>query len=290
MNCKKIELYGFKSFADKTVITIKDGLTAIVGPNGSGKSNIADALRWVLGEQSAKTLRGKNMQDVIFQGTDSRKKLSYCEVNLYFSNADEVDDPADISEIIVSRRLDRSGNSEYFLNNEKARLKDIINLLHDIGISTDGYAIIGQDKAKDIVTNKPLDRRIVFEEAAGVSKFKGQKKETERKLERTQENLNHYAAILNEMENRLEPLRKQELSNELKHHEVNYYIYQYENNKSVTDAITAKLNKVTAELELAEKEEAEARETYDVKRLEIDQVDVKIMAINSLGHSNMRRQ
>ena len=289
MNCKKIELYGFKSFADKTVITIKDGLTAIVGPNGSGKSNIADALRWVLGEQSAKTLRGKNMQDVIFQGTDTRKKLSYCEVNLYFSNADEVDDPADISEIIVSRRLDRSGNSEYFLNNEKARLKDIINLLHDIGISTDGYAIIGQDKAKDIVTNKPLDRRIVFEEAAGVSKFKGQKKETERKLERTQENLNHYAAILNEMENRLEPLRKQadtaikynELSNELKHHEVNYYIYQYENNKSVTDAITAKLNKVTAELELAEKEEAEARETYDVKRLEIDQVDVKIMAINS---------
>lgn len=149
MNFEKIELIGFKSFADKMTITFDNGVTAIVGPNGCGKSNIADAIRWVLGEQSAKSLRGGTMTDVIFNGTQNRKSLSYCEVSLYFDNSQHIFKSCDYSEVIMTRKLFRSGESEYYINKQPARMRDIIDLLHECGVSKNGYSIIGQGKVSD---------------------------------------------------------------------------------------------------------------------------------------------
>ena len=181
MNLKRLEMIGFKSFADKTVIHFQDGVTGIVGPNGSGKSNIADAIRWVLGEQRSKQLRGSNMQDVIFKGTQERQALSYCEVTLVFDNTSHIFN-TDYEEISISRKLYRSGDSEYLINKTPVRLKDITNLLHDVGIGKDGYFIIGQNRVSDIVQGKPLDRRKIFEEAAGVAQFKQSKNESQTKF------------------------------------------------------------------------------------------------------------
>ncbi len=166
MNLKKIEMYGFKSFADRTEIRFEDGVTAIVGPNGCGKSNVADAVRWVLGEQSAKTLRGKSMSDLIFSGTDVRKSLSYCEVSLHFDNSDKTL-PLDYTELVISRKLYKSGESEYLINRQVSRLKDITDILHDGGMGREGFSIIGQGKIDEILSAKPDDRRAIFEEAAG---------------------------------------------------------------------------------------------------------------------------
>ena len=179
MSFKRIEVLGFKSFADKLGIEFSKGITAIVGPNGCGKSNFADAIRWVLGEQSSKNLRGSSMQDVIFKGSESRKSLSYCEVSLIFSNEDHQFN-LDYDEVVISRKLYRSGTSEYSLNHAPCLLKDISNLLHDSGIGRDGYSIIGQGKVEQIVSTKAEDRRVIFEEAAGIAKFK------ERKIEAAQ--------------------------------------------------------------------------------------------------------
>ena len=164
VNFEKVEIYGFKSFADKSEIKFGKGITGIVGPNGCGKSNVADAIRWVLGEQSAKSLRGSSMQDVIFSGTQGRKSLSYCEVSLFFDNSNRMFN-IDYNELIITRKLFRSGESEYYINKQPARLRDIVDLLHECGIGKDGYNIIGQGKVEEIMSAKPEDRRNIFEEA-----------------------------------------------------------------------------------------------------------------------------
>jgi len=187
LNFTKIEIIGFKSFANKTEIRFDHGITGIVGPNGCGKSNVADAIRWVLGEQSPKSLRGSSMQDVIFNGTQNRKSLSYCEVSLYFDNSNGIFKSEEYSEVILTRKLYRSGESEYYINKKPRRLKDIVNLLHECGLSKEGYTIIGQNKVTEILSSKPGDRRAIFEEAVGIAKTKAQRLETERKLLKTQD-------------------------------------------------------------------------------------------------------
>ena len=167
---EKIEARGFKSFADKVEIPFQEGMTAIIGPNGCGKSNVSDAIRWVLGEQSAKQLRGKTMTDVIFNGTEHRGKVSYCEVSLVFNNSDKKLFPTlPFDEVTITRKLDRSGLSEYYINRTRCRMRDIANLFHDTGAGKDGYSIIGQGKVQELVEAKPEDRRRIFEEAAGIS-------------------------------------------------------------------------------------------------------------------------
>lgn len=208
MRLKKLELYGFKSFAQRTEIIFTGGITGIVGPNGSGKSNIGDAVRWVLGEQSAKTLRGTSMADVIFGGTQKRKALSYCEVTLTFENDDHVL-KAEYDEIAVTRRVYRSGEGEYYINKAAVRLKDVIDLFRDTGIGREGYSIIGQGRIDEILSRKSEDRRTVFEEAAGIVKFRARKEEADRKLARTLENEERLDDILSELEKRLGPLEKQ---------------------------------------------------------------------------------
>ena len=207
MRLKKLELYGFKSFPERTEIVFKEGITAIVGPNGSGKSNIGDAVRWVLGEQSAKILRGASMQDVIFGGTQRRKPLSYCEVSLVFDNEDK-SLPLDYAEIQVTRRVYRSGESEYFLNRSSCRLKDVVDLFRDTGIGKEGYSIIGQGRIDEILSRKGEDRRQVFEEAAGIVKFRARKEEADKKLARTQENISRVDDLLDELKHRLGPLEE----------------------------------------------------------------------------------
>ena len=238
MRLKKLEIYGFKSFCQRTEILFNQGITGIVGPNGSGKSNIGDAVRWVLGEQSAKLLRGAKMEDVIFNGTEKRKPMSYCEVSLAFDNADHAL-PMDYAEVMVTRRVYRSGESEYYLNKAGCRLKDVIELFRDTGIGKEGYSIIGQGRIDEILSQKSEDRRQVFEEAAGIVKFKTRKEEAQKKLERTQENLSRVEDILEELHNRLEPLRGQaetaraylELSQELKGLEMNIFLIRHDKMK-----------------------------------------------------------
>ncbi len=208
MRLKKLEIYGFKSFADKVEIVFDDGITGIVGPNGSGKSNISDAVRWVLGEQSARMLRGSKMEDVIFNGTEKRKRLSYCEVTLVFDNTDR-SLPVEYAEVAVTRRVYRSGEGEYFINRQACRLKDIVDLFRDTGIGRDGYSIIGQGRIDDVLSARSEDRRQVFEEAAGITKFKARRREAEHKLENTRANLARVEDILTELQDRLEPLREQ---------------------------------------------------------------------------------
>ena len=207
MRLKKLELYGFKSFAERTEIVLKEGITAIVGPNGSGKSNIADAVRWVLGEQNARILRGASMQDVIFGGTQRRKPLGYCEVSLVFDNEDK-SLPLDYSEVMVTRRVYRSGESEYYLNRSSCRLKDVVDLFRDTGIGKEGYSIIGQGRIDEILSRKGEDRRQVFEEAAGIVKFRTRKEEADRKLARTLENIDRVDDLLEEMKRQLGPLEE----------------------------------------------------------------------------------
>ena len=235
MGLKEIRLSGFKSFADKTVIRFDEGVTCIVGPNGCGKSNVADAVRWVLGEQSPKALRGGNMQDVIFGGTQSRKPQSSCEVTLVFDNTNKIFD-LDVAEVAMTRRLDRNGNSGYFINGQPSRLKDIVRLFHGIGLGKEGYSIIGQGKVEQIMNAKPEDRRLIFEEATGLMVYKSRKEEIERKIDSSKNNLYIYAQRIEEAERRLGPLSKQadaakeykEYSDSLKFNEVNTYVCRYD--------------------------------------------------------------
>ena len=206
MYLKALEIYGFKSFPDRTRLNFKGGLTAVVGPNGSGKSNISDALRWVLGEQSTKTLRGARMEDVIFGGTQLRKAMGFAQVTLYIDNLDR-SMPMDLDEVSITRKLYRSGESEYKINDQNVRLKDIVELFMDTGLGRDGYSMIGQGKIAEIVSAKSANRREIFEEAAGISKFRYRKNEAERKLVAAQENLLRLKDILVELEGRVEPLR-----------------------------------------------------------------------------------
>jgi chromosome segregation protein len=208
MYLDKIEIHGFKSFGDMVKLSIPKGITAVIGPNGSGKSNVADAIRWVLGEQSAKTLRGTKMEDIIFAGTEKRKSLGYAEVAMRIKNNDRKL-PIDYEDVVVKRRVYRSGESEYFLNGSICRLKDIQELFMDTGVGKEGYSIIGQGQIDKILSSKPEDRRSLFEEAAGIYKYKVRKIEAEKKLEKEKENLLRMKDILLEIEDRLTPLEKE---------------------------------------------------------------------------------
>ena len=208
MRLKSLEIQGFKSFPDKTSFAFGDGLTAIVGPNGSGKSNISDSVRWVLGEQSTKTLRGERMEDVIFSGTESRKSLGFAEVSLVLDNSSR-SLKYDSDEVVVTRKYYRSGESEYMINRQAVRLKDIRELFMDTGLGRDGYSIVGQGKIADIVSAKSDDRREIFEEAAGISKYRYRKNEAEKRLVQAQDNVLRLKDILLELEGRVEPLRVQ---------------------------------------------------------------------------------
>lgn len=294
MNLKRIEMVGFKSFADYQKIDFEDGITAIVGPNGCGKSNVSDAIRWVLGEQSSKNLRGSSMQDVIFKGTEKRKGLSFCEVSLVFDNTNQIFN-SDYNEIVITRKLYRSGESEYLLNKSQARLKDIVNLLHDSGIGKNGYSIIGQGMVGKIVNSKPEERRVIFEEAAGISKFKTKKVEAERKLLNTQDNLNRINDLISEIDRQLKPLKEQaetakiyhDLKDQLKVLEVNSYIYQYDTASDTKNAILEKINAIVEELEYrtSEKEKADSLYTEAFDKVgtideDISTLKDKIMELN----------
>lgn len=256
MFLKSLDIYGFKSFADKAELRFTKGITAIVGPNGSGKSNVGDAVRWVLGEQSAKQLRGGKMEDIIFGGTQTRKKLSFCEVTLLFDNTDR-ELPIDYSEVAITRRLYRSGESEYYINKNACRLKDVIELFLDTGIGKEGYSIIGQGKIDNILSNKTEERRAVFEEAAGIMKYKTKKLEAERRLERTRDNLSRLGDILNELGSRLEPLKEQSdkaqqyllLREKLRELEVNFYLYQHGISERKKEEIRAGMQSIEGEQE-----------------------------------------
>ena len=210
MYLKSLELQGFKSFPDKTLIRFGDDITAIVGPNGSGKSNISDAMKWVLGELSSKNLRGNRMEDVIFGGTDTRRQMGYTEVTVTFDNSESagVRLVSDCEEVSVTRRYYRAGESEYYINKKPVRLKDIHELFMNTGIGRDGYSIIGQGRIAEIVSQKSEDRRAVFEEAAGISKYRFKKMEAEKKLLGVEENLLRAQDILNELSARVGPLEK----------------------------------------------------------------------------------
>jgi len=286
MNLKRVEMVGFKSFADYQKIDFEEGITAIVGPNGCGKSNVSDAIRWVLGEQSSKNLRGSSMQDVIFKGTEKRKGLSFCEVSLVFDNTNKMFN-SDYDEIIITRKLYRSGESEYLLNKAPSRLKDIVNLLHDSGIGKNGYSIIGQGMVGKIVNSKPEERRVIFEEAAGIAKFKSKKTEAERKLLNTQDNLNRINDLISEIDRQLKPLKEQAevakvyhgLKDELKVLEVNQYIHQYDTASDTKSAIVEKINAIVEELEFRTSEKEKADSLYSEAFDRVGTIDEEINAL-----------
>ncbi len=207
MRLKRLEIYGFKSFAERTVVVFDEGITGIVGPNGSGKSNLSDAVRWVLGEQSAKALRGGKMEDVIFNGTQKRKRMGYCEVSLVFDNEDHALS-MDYTEVMITRRVYRSGEGEYYINKSACRLKDIVELFRDTGVGKEGYSIIGQGRIDEILSQKSEDRRGIFEEAAGIVKYRTRKEESEKRLANMRDNLSRVEDIIAELESQLEPLEK----------------------------------------------------------------------------------
>ncbi len=255
MRLTKLEMNGFKSFAKKTEIDFQNGITAVIGPNGCGKSNIADAVRWVLGEQSARALRGTRMEDVIFNGTEQRKAQAFCEVALTFDNTDE-SLPSEFSEVSVMRRVYRSGESEYYINRTPCRLKDIGELFRDTGIGRDGYSIIGQGRVEEILSNKSNDRRAAFEEAAGVMKYRVRKEEAERKLDNTRKNLERLTDILDELGRQVGPLEEQsaaareylKLRDELKDIEINVFLYQYDRLNEKLANLTATTKQIDDEL------------------------------------------
>ncbi|QMV40206.1 chromosome segregation protein SMC [Cohnella cholangitidis] len=235
MFLKRIELTGFKSFADRTELEFVRGITAVVGPNGSGKSNISDGIRWVLGEQSAKSLRGGNMQDIIFAGSDSRKAVNFGEVSLTLDNMDKAL-PLDFSEVTVTRRVHRNGESEYLINKQPCRLKDITELFMDTGIGREAYSIIGQGRIEEILSTRSEDRRGIFEEASGIVKYKSRKKEAQKKLEDTESNLLRIHDLVSELKGQIEPLKEQSekaeaykaIKEDLKNKEIALYVHQIE--------------------------------------------------------------
>lgn len=260
MYLKSIELTGFKSFADKTQLNFQPGITSVVGPNGSGKSNISDAIRWVMGEMSAKALRGGAMQDVIFAGTQTRKPLGYACVSLTLDNSDRGLN-IDFSEVTITRRVYRSGESEYLINSSPCRLKDIHELLMDTGLGRDGYSIIGQGKVNEIISGKSEERRNMLDEAAGISKFRHKKTEAQRKLEQTSDNLLRISDIVSELGGRLEPLRKQSEKakkylgyyEEYKTIDINIFLDFAEKYKNTKDELVQNFNAICGDVENQEK-------------------------------------
>lgn len=282
MFLKSLEIRGFKSFADKTELKFKKGVTAVVGPNGSGKSNISDAVRWVLGEQSIKVLRGGKMEDVIFAGTQFRKPVGLAQVSLTLDNSDEKL-ATEYNEVTVSRRIFRSGESEYLINNSKCRLKDVTNLFMDTGIGKEGYSLIGQGKIEAILSGKPEDRRALLEEAAGIVKFKNRKEEAEKKLSNTDENLVRINDILSTYKERIEPLRIErekalefnELSKDLKKKEVSLIVHSINKMEEELKSFNDELGIKTKEIE--DKQNEIASDKAKLKELEcrIEELDKK---------------
>lgn len=274
MFLKRLDIIGFKSFADRISVDFVTGVTAVVGPNGSGKSNITDAIRWVLGEQSAKSLRGSKMEDIIFAGSDTRKPLNFAEVTLTLDNEDQ-GLAIDYNEVSVTRRVSRSGESEFFINKQPCRLKDIVDLFMDSGLGREAFSIISQGKVEEILNSKAEDRRTIFEEAAGVLKYKNRKKKAEGKLAETQENLNRVHDILHELESQIEPLKIQasmakdylEKKEELEKFEVALTVYEIEELNQKWENLTKQFEdhqqeelKLSSELQLKEAKIIETRE------------------------------
>jgi len=268
MYLKRLEVIGFKSFADRIGIDFVPGVTAVVGPNGSGKSNVTDAIRWVLGEQSAKSLRGAKMEDVIFAGSASRKPLNFAEVTLVLNNEDE-QVATDYTEISVTRRVYRSGDSDYLLNNQQCRLKDITDLFMDSGLGKEAFSIISQGRVDEILNSKPDDRRTIFEEAAGVLKYKLRKKKAENKLEETDENLNRVLDILHELDSRLEPLQMQasaakdyvQMTDELRESDIALMVHDLTNYSNELENIQ------TQYIQLESEEQKQAKNISEVETL-----------------------
>ena len=278
MYLKRLEMTGFKSFADKTVLDFMPGITTVIGPNGSGKSNISDCIRWVLGEQSLKSLRGSKSEDIIFSGTQNRKPLGYAEASIVIDNQDGKL-PIEYNEVIVTRRLYRDGETGYFINKTPCRLKDVLELFMDTGIGKDGYSIIGQGKIDEILSNKSEDRRRIFEEAAGIVKYRTRKIESERKLEQTKLNLLRINDIISEIENNIEPLKLQSekakkflnLREELKNIEVGLFLYNIEKYKS-------EIEEITANIDIYETQKVREEETLN--NLQSEKEDVKTLVDN----------
>ena len=281
MYLKRIELVGFKSFADRTIIDFENSVTAIVGPNGSGKSNITEAIRWVLGEQSAKNLRGGKMPDVIFAGSDSRKPLNVAEVTVVLDNTDHYL-PVDYSEVSVTRRLRRSGESDFYLNKQACRLRDIQELFMDSGLGKESFSIISQGKVEAIFSSKPEDRRGIFEEAAGVLKYKQRKKQAEQKLFETEDNLSRVQDIIYELEDQLVPLKEQsvtaekylELKKVFTEIDVAYTVAEMQEAKQIWDQTGAESQAIEAQLTTISQtihQEEQMLQTLRLRRGELDQ-------------------
>ena len=279
MYLKNIEVHGFKSFAQKINFEFHNGITGIVGPNGSGKSNVGDAVRWVLGEQSAKQLRGGNMQDVIFSGTETRKPLSFASVAITLDNSDHKL-PVDYNEVTVTRRLYRSGESEYLINGSNCRLKDIQEMFYDTGIGKEGYSIIGQGQIDKILSGKPEDRRELFDEAAGIVKFKRRKNTTIKKLEEEKRNLVRVTDILNELTKQLGPLEKQAETakiylsrrDELRELDVNLFLLEYDHTGRLLKEMEEKLGNAEAELKETEAEFGQTKAEYERLEQELEEL------------------
>lgn len=295
MRLKKLELQGFKSFADKTEIIVLDGVTTIVGPNGSGKSNISDAVRWVLGEQSVKNLRGQKMEDVIFAGTQARKKVGFAEVSLYLDNSDE-SLPVEFKEVVVTRRVYRSGESNYLLNGAECRLKDIQELFMDTGVGKDGYSIISQGKIDEILSTKSEERRHIFEEASGIVKYKTRKDEAVKKLANTDSTLARVNDVIAEIENNLEPLEKKcevakkylELKDKLKVLDVRIFIQSLNQNAEalckIDDVIETFTNDIAEEEAISaelEKSKMNLKERLAEVTLKIEETQSKFYETES---------
>ncbi len=291
MELKKVELVGFKSFPDRVSVVFDPGVTAIVGPNGSGKSNIADAVRWVLGEQSAKMLRGSKMEDVIFAGTERRRPVNYAQVTLVLDNSDRKI-PVDYDEVSISRKVFRSGESEYSVNESRCRLRDVQELLMDTGIGKEGYSIIGQGQIDRLLSNKPQDRRAIFEEAVGITKYKSRKEEAEGKLEAEELTLSRISDILNELSARLEPLTAEaekagvylSLKEELKSYEVTAFLGQFKQYREQFERVEKNLNELNAQLEEARERGAKARELSEQYKQEAQEASDAYRSLNENHH------
>ncbi len=296
MYLKRLELQGFKSFADKTVIELMPGITSVIGPNGSGKSNISDAIRWVLGEQSMKSLRGAKSLDIIFAGTQNRKSLGFAEASLVFDNSDGAL-PIEYTEVTVTRKIYRSGETGYYINKTACRLKDVLELFMDTGIGKDGYSIIGQGKIDEILSNKSEDRRHIFEEAAGIVKYRARKEEAEKKLEHTKLNLLRIDDILKEIEANLEPLQNQSdkakkylnLREELKNIEIGLFVYNIEKYKKDLEELVKDIEIMQAQ---CNDEEGKLEKTKILKeelKYSIDEITEQIENMSNIGFESQKQ-
>ena len=296
MYLKRLELQGFKSFADKTILEFKSGITSVIGPNGSGKSNISDAIRWVLGEQSMKSLRGSKSEDVIFAGTQARKSLGFAEVSMVIDNTDGKL-PIEYSEVTVTRKLYRSGETGYFINKVPCRLKDVLELFMDTGIGKDGYSIIGQGKIDEILSNKSEDRRKIFEEAAGIVKYRTRKVESEKKLEQTKLNLLRINDILSEIEANIEPLKMQsdkakkylDFREELKNIEVGLFLYNISDYKEKLEKIVEDIQIVEDQVSSGNEKMTNLQNAKEELKIQIDEITSKIEEMQNLGFESTNK-